>query len=324
MKPKLLVTGSSPPGPDELSRYADVYWLDDTGDEELDMVVPSIDSIFVQVWWPDRLTQERVSRMLRLRFVQSGMAGVNHIPFGWLGRRVVVSSNAGGFSKGVAEFALALTLAAAKRLVSLDRVVHAGFDPKDWGRLSRDILPLEGMTMGILGYGGIGSTLGRMGKALGMKVIAFSRHSAPGVRAFKGAGGLTQVLRASDAVVIALPLSKLTAGLIGARELESMKEDASLVNVARAEIVDEEALYAHLKAHPGFTYATDVWEIMDGKETYRSRFPLASLPNFIGTPHVAGASAAVTGEPAKAARKNLIRYLEGRAPGNVVDRSEYA
>ena len=96
-----------------------------------------------------------------------------------------------------------------------------------------------------------------------------------------------------------------------------------MVNVARAEIVDEEAIYRHLVKFPQFTYATDVWQIKRGKETYASKFPLLKLPNFIGTPHVAGGSSALTGEPGKAAVENLMLFLRGEPPKNVVDPSEY-
>jgi D-3-phosphoglycerate dehydrogenase / 2-oxoglutarate reductase len=324
-KPNVLVAGVSPRGLESLLPYASLHWLETLEEDEIDELLPSIDCVLVQGWWPESLTSERISRMSRLRFIQSGMAGVNHIPFAYLGRQVVVSSNAGAFSAGVAEFALALTLAAAKRLVKLDNTLRTGeFEPDDWGALSREIMPLKGMTLGILGYGGIGRAVASMGMALGMRVIAFSRDDGSGgVETFKGKEGLVNVLRESDTVVIALPLSKLTAGIIGGEELEAMKDDGILVNVARAEIVDEEAIYRHLLRNPGFTYATDVWQIKDGKETFTSRFPLAKLPNFIGTPHVAGASAAMTGEPGKAAVENLLRYLRGEPPHNVVDASEY-
>ncbi len=326
-KPNLLVTGSHAPGRIEgLTPYAQVYRLDELEDGELDRLLPSIDCMLVQTWWPDSLTPERISRMTRLRFIQSGMAGVNHIPFKHLGKRVMVSSNAGGFSPGVAEFALALMLAAAKRVVKLDYSLRTGdFDPSKWGSLSREVVLLRGRTLGVLGYGGIGRAVGSMGQALGMNVIAFSRHASPEteVQMFHGGEGLLRVLRKSDATVIALPLSKLTVGLIGAPELAAMKDDAVLVNVARAEIVDEEALYRHLLKHQQFTYATDVWQIKRGKETYSSKFPLLKLSNFIGTPHVAGWSAALTGEPGKLAAENLLRYLKGEAPHNVVDPSEY-
>lgn len=323
----VLVTGSASAGGFEnLLPYANVFWLDDLEEGDLERLVPSIDCLLVQTWWPDFLTPERISRMGRLRFIQSGMAGVNHIPFKHLGKRVMVSSNAGGFSVGVAEFALALTLAAAKRVVKLDYSLRTGeFDPDQWGRLFGEVVLLRGRTLGILGYGGIGRATGSMGRALGMNVIAFSRHPSPEkeVHVFHGEEGLLRVLGRSDAVVIALPLSKLTVGLIGSAELAAMKADAILVNVARAEIVDEEAVYNHLVKNPKFTYATDVWQIKRGRETYASKFPLVKLPNFIGTPHVAGGSAALTGEPGKAAAENLVRYLSGEAPQNVVDPSEY-
>ena len=326
-KQNVLVTSSPVNGTlDKLRPYAKLYWLEDLDEKELDRLLPLVDCILVRTWWPDCLTPKRISEMSRLSFIQSGMAGVNHIPFRYLGKRVLVSSNAGGFSEGVAEFALALMLAAAKRVVSLDYALRfREFDPAQAGRLFRRVVLVRGRTLGVLGYGGIGRTVGSMGRALGMNVVAFSRHPSPGgeVRVFHGSDGLSRVLKRSDAVVIALPLSKLTVGLIGGTALESMKRDAILVNVAREEIVDEEALYKHLVKNEEFTYATDVWQIKKGKETYSSKFPLLKLPNFIGTPHVAGGSAWVTGEPEKAAVENLLRNLRGETPQNIVDPSEY-
>src|ERR1700693_6223269 len=133
-KPNLLVTNSHVNGSiDSVLPYANIYWLDALHEQGLDHLPPSIDCILVQTWWPDSLTPERISQMSRLRFIQSGMAGVNHIPFKHLGKRVTVSSNAGGFSVGVAEFALALLLAAAKRVVRLDNAMRSGeFDPAGW------------------------------------------------------------------------------------------------------------------------------------------------------------------------------------------------
>src|SRR6267378_5387543 len=126
-KPNLLVTNSHVAGRlDNLSSHAKVYWLDDLDDKELGRLLPLIDAVLVQTWWPDSLTPERISRMSRLRFIQSGWAGVNHIPFKHLGKRVMVSSNAGGFSAGVAELELAILLAAAKRVVKLDHALRTG------------------------------------------------------------------------------------------------------------------------------------------------------------------------------------------------------
>jgi D-3-phosphoglycerate dehydrogenase len=272
-----------------------------------------------------------MSRMSRLRFVQSGMAGVNHIPFNSLGQRVIVSSNAGGFSAGVAEYAFAMMLTGVKRVVKFDLALRGGqFDQSQWGEMVREILPLSGRTLGILGYGGIGRAVGSLGRAIGMNVMAFSRRAEAAVggeredvKIVQGREGMLRVLGMSDAMVIALPLSKLTIGLLRAPEFAAMKRDATLVNVARAEIVEEEALYDQLVRCPRFIYATDVWQIIRGKETYSSKFPLLKLPNFIGTPHVAGGSTALTGEPGRSAVENMVRFLKGEEPLNVVDPSEY-
>lgn len=326
-KPNVLVTSSYAGGDVDLLRpRANVYLLDDLEEKELDRLLPSIDCILVQASWPRSLTGERVGRMARLRFVQSGWAGVNHLPLKYFGKRVTVSSNAGGFSVGVAEFALALMLAAAKRVVKLDNLMRTGeFDRAEWAELSREVVVLKGRTLGVLGYGGIGRAVGSLGKALGMNVIAFSRHPSgeAGVQVFHGGEGLLAVLRRADVVLVSLPLSKLTVGLLGPGELGAMKADAILVNVARAEIVDEEAAYRHLLRNPRFVYATDVWQIRRGEESYSSKFPLSKLPNFIGTPHVAGGSASYTGEPGKTSVENVLRYLRGDEPLNVVDPSEY-
>jgi D-3-phosphoglycerate dehydrogenase len=331
-KPNLLVTSSFVGGRFEsLLAHANVYFIDELDERELDVLLPSIDCILVQTWWPDALTPDRMSRMSRLRFVQSGMAGVNHIPFNSLGQRVIVSSNAGGFSAGVAEYAFAMMLTGVKRVVKFDLALRGGqFDQSQWGEMVREILPLSGRTLGILGYGGIGRAVGSLGRAIGMNVMAFSRRAEAAVggeredvKIVQGREGMLRVLGMSDAMVIALPLSKLTIGLLRAPEFAAMKRDATLVNVARAEIVEEEALYDQLVRCPRFIYATDVWQIIRGKETYSSKFPLLKLPNFIGTPHVAGGSTALTGEPGRSAVENMVRFLKGEEPLNVVDPSEY-
>jgi phosphoglycerate dehydrogenase-like enzyme len=102
-----------------------------------------------------------------------------------------------------------------------------------------------------------------------------------------------------------------------------MRRDGILVNIARGEIVNQAALFEHLVNNPDFVYATDVWWTENGKESFSPRFPFLRLGNFIGTPHVSGPSAFVTRIPAEHAIENLLRFLRGDAPENVVDRSEY-
>ncbi len=326
MKAKLLLGPSFPEEElKKLTRYAEIYRLSEMGEKELDAVLPVVDCLLVH-FWPERLDRTRVSKMKRLSLIQTGLAGVNHIPLGDIPRDTVVCSNAGGYSDEVGEHAWGLLLSAGKRIVRLDGAMRKrGFKPAPALELGRDILVLKGRTLGILGYGGIGRKVAGLGKAFGMNVMAFSRSNAgdPGIVCLQGRAGLERVLRKSDALVLALPLTKPTRGMIGAAELAMMKEDAILVNVARAEIVDEGAIYRRLSESKRFIYATDVWWTKDGKESFSPDLPFLKLENFIGTPHASGPSAAVRSGPQRRAVGNVLRFFRGEELLNVVDRSEY-
>src|SRR5260370_24420972 len=110
-----------------LSTCSKAYELADLAEDRLDEILSSIDCLLV-FSWPTQLTAERLQRMTNLRFVQSILAGVNHIPFESLDRNVIVSSNAGAYSDEVAEYAWALLLSAAKRVVEL----HVSLREQRW------------------------------------------------------------------------------------------------------------------------------------------------------------------------------------------------
>jgi glycerate dehydrogenase len=218
-------------------------------------------------------------------------------------------------------------LAAGKRIVRLDRDVRKrGFKRPSTLEVGRDVLILKGKVLGILGYGGIGRTVAKLGKAFGMDVVVFSRRTIEerGVVSLQGRAGLETVLRDCDVLILALPLTRSTKKMIGGTELSMMKRNSVLVNVARAEIIEEEALYRRLVDNKDFIYATDVWWMKDGRESYSPDLPFLKLDNFVGTPHVSGPSAVVGGGPARNAVRNLLRFFRGEELLNVVDRSEYA
>src|SRR6266496_5658696 len=310
---------------DRLSEYSTVYTLADLMGDQPAGILPIIDVLLV-FSWPKELTQENLQKMTRLKFVQSILAGVNHIPFASLNKDVIVSSNAGAYSDEVAEYALALLLSAAKRVVEL----HVSLRDQKW-TLKRtldegsEITVLREKVLGILGFGGIGSVVGRIAKGFGMQIYAYSRKksAARGVKFFTGPGGLSELLKKSDGVVLALPLTSQTAKIMNAERLSEMRKDGILVNVARGELVDEKAVYEHLVANPNFRYATDVWWYRENRESLKTDFPFLSLPNFIGTPHVSGPSGLATGQPVKLAVENTIRYLKGLRPRNIVNPEEY-
>ena len=310
---------------DRLSEYSTVYTLADLMEDQPAGILPVIDVLLV-FSWPKELTPENLQKMTGLKFVQSILAGVNHIPFANLNKDAIVSSNAGAYSDEVAEYALALLLSAAKRIVEL----HVSLREEKW-TLRRtldagtEVTILREKVLGILGFGGIGTSVARMAHGFGMRVYAYSRRAkaVKGVKIFDGEDGLSSVLRESDAVVLALPLTNQTTRIINHERLSVMKNSCILVNVARGELVDEKALYDHLVANPNFRYATDVWWYRESRETLKTDYPFLSLPNFIGTPHVSGPSGLATGRPVKLAVENTIRFLKGLRPENIVDPREY-
>ncbi|HVH16301.1 MAG TPA: 2-hydroxyacid dehydrogenase [Candidatus Angelobacter sp.] len=308
-----------------LSKYSKAYKLAGLGEDELDEISASIDCLLV-FSWPGQLTSERLQKMTKLRFIQSILAGVNHIPFASLNKNIIVSSNAGAYSDEVAEYAWALLLSAAKRVVEL----HVSLREQRW-TLRRtldegsEITVLREKILGVLGFGGIGSVVGRIARGFGMQVYAFSRKksAAKEVKLFKGISGLSNLLKKSDVVVLALPLTSQTARIINSERLAEMKKDAILVNIARGELVDEKAMYEHLVANPNFRYATDVWWYREARESLKTDYPFLSLPNFIGTPHVSGPSGLAMGRPVQLAVQNTVRFLRGLQPRNIVNPEEY-
>ncbi len=257
----------------------------------------------------------------RIEFVQLLSAGVDGADFTAIGEDVVVAGNVGAYAAPIAEHVMAMTLALAHRLPQRHAALAAG-DFNQW----EPLLTLAGSRCAVLGFGGIGRATATLMRPFGARIHAVTRAG----RALDPAddasplADLDWVLASSDVVVICLPLTVATRGLIGARELALMKPTAILVNVARADIVDEAALYEHLCDHPDFSAGIDVWwdEPVSGVP-FTVAHPFFSLPNVIGSPHNSGLVAGVLQSAARAAADNARRYLRGERVTGVVRREEY-
>lgn len=231
-------------------------------------------------------TPSMLDALTSLRFVQSLPAGADHLPRNLFREGVTICSGAGAGSHHIAEHAFALLLASAKNIVSHTQAIRTGI----WDRTPIN-RTLRGKHLGILGFGHVGRLVAAMGRAAGMRILALNRSGTTEEKVdFAGTQeDLTKVLRQADYVVSALPLTEQTVGLLGPKELETMKPDAVLVNVGRGKVVQEEALFDHLKAHPDFRAAFDVWWTYPGASGGRPfTLPLHDLENFLMTPHVAG------------------------------------
>jgi phosphoglycerate dehydrogenase-like enzyme len=248
-------------------------------------------------------------------------AGVDQVPIDQLPDRVAVASNAGAYADPMAEHVLAMALALAKRLPQH----HAAMAQGDFERQT-PTHAIRGAVVGILGFGGIGQSAGRLFRTLGARVHAVNRSGQTGepVEWVGTLRDLDAVLAAADVLVVSLPLTRATNGLIGARELSLMKSDAILVNVARGAIVDEDALYEHLRRNPSFSAGIDAWWEEPGPlEAFSPGRPFFELPNLLGSPHNSANTGRSLATAARLAAENIARYLRGEPVLHLVDRSEY-
>lgn len=235
-------------------------------------------------------------------------------------------------SISVAEHTLGFMLALAHRLADAHRAL-TGPDappPAELPPFSPDgscynwlgfegLSRLDGQTLGIVGLGDIGIELARRARALGMRVLyTRPRRLGPADERRLGVGyaSLDDLLRASDFVSLLAPLSKETAGMIGARELGLLKPTAFLVNTARGRLVDEEALVAALRGRALAGAALDVFR----DEPLPAGHPLRTLDNVLLTPHVAGGSLRTMVDEVALIFGNVRRVLRGQQPRWLVNR----
>jgi phosphoglycerate dehydrogenase-like enzyme len=158
-------------------------------------------------------------------------------------------------------------------------------------------------------------------RAFRMTIHAINRSAqSPEPAEFLGTlDDLEYVLRSSDVVVVALPLSGATRNLIGVRELGWMKSDAILINVARGEIIDEEALYEHLQSHPEVMAGIDAWWVEPLRHgEFRVDHPFLELANLVGSPHNSAMVPGAMDEALGQAAENIRRYLSGEQVSGIV------
>jgi phosphoglycerate dehydrogenase-like enzyme len=257
----------------------------------------------------------------RLRFAQLLSAGVDAVDFSALPAWLMVASNAGAYARAVSEHVLAMTLSLAKHLPQRHAALAAGRFDK-WA----PSLALDGGICTILGFGGIGKATAQLMTAFGARIYAVNRsgRTSEPVEFVGSLADLDEVLAVADVLVISLPLTLATRGLIGARELALMKPTAILVNVARGPLVDQSALYEHLRTHPEFSAGIDTWwNEPTGDAPFRPDYPFLDLPNVLGSPHNSSIVPGTMLSAARLAAENVRRYLRGETPAGVVRRSDY-
>ncbi len=277
----------------------------------LDTVVPS-----AQVW----LNAEKISKMPKLRLVQSHRAGVDNIDFQQIPMNVTVCGNVGAYSEPMAEHTLGMILYLAKDLGVRNSKLRSGIVDV------HDSILLKGKTLGVVGAGGIGQAVAKLSRSVGMKTLGVntSGKAVPNFDKTFALGKVDEVLRSSDVIVLSLPLTLKTLHIIDGEKLSLMKKTCILINVARGHLIVQEALYNHLSQNPQFKCGLDVWwRFPTPNKPFTPDFPFLELANFVGTPHCSGFVPEEYESALDHALDNVVRFVKGKKPKGLADRQDY-
>jgi D-3-phosphoglycerate dehydrogenase / 2-oxoglutarate reductase len=238
-----------------------------------------------------------------LKMISKHGAGVNNVDVDaatTLG--IPVTYTPGANARAVAELAIGLMLAAARRITWFDTQLKAG----RWTPVP-DGVELAGRTLGLVGFGNVGSKVGALGTALGMDVVAYDpvlTSASDGVRA---ASSLEEVLRVADVLSLHVPLTDDTRGMIGGGELDLLPDGAIVINTARGPVLDDVALVAALRG--GRLRAAGIDTL--AHEPIRPDDPLRALENVVLTPHVGGSTVAALRTVSAMAARNVLTMMRG-------------
>ncbi len=262
----------------------------------------------------------------KLRLVQVPGAGLDRIERAAF-RPGLHLANAYGHDAGIAEYIMGAMIALSRDFARLDARMREGVWDSQWaiGTEAPPLWPeLAGKTLGILGFGHIGEALAKRARAFDMRVCAIrtraQQHPPDGVDFIGGPERLDEVLRSADYLAITLSLSDATRNMLDARKLALMKPAAMLINVARAEIVEEAALYEALKSGRLAGAALDVWyryPQAPGPAAPASK-EFQALSNVIMTPHISGWTEGMIEARTRLIVENIERVARGAVPLNAI------
>ena len=239
----------------------------------------------------------------RLRVVGRAGVGVDNVDMEAATRRgVLVMNTPGGNSVSVAEHTFALMLALARAVPQSNASIQAG----RWEKSSTSGTELRGKTIGLVGFGRVGTEVARRAHGMDMKVVAYDPYVTPAAAKEVQVELVTleELLKRSDFVSLHTSLSPATEKMINAATLAQMKRGARLINCARGELIDEVALAEALKSGKLAGAAVDTFAIEPPKNS-----PLIGLPNLIATPHIAGSTAEAQEEVGTAIAQQVRDYL---------------
>ena len=253
-----------------------------------------------------KLTKDLIEKANKCQIIARVGVGLDNIDQNTAKEKNIRVINAvEGAMNAVAELVLGLMLSLAREIPRADREVRNG----NWIKKELMGTELRGKYLGIVGLGNIGKRLGRLARALNMNIIGFD--VAPIDEEFSKEVGLMKadlgtLLASSDYVSLHVPLLDSTKHLINAEKMETMKNTARIINTSRGGVIDEDALYEFLKDGKLGGAALDVFEVEPATSN-----KLASLPNFISTPHMGAQTKEAQSLAANVIAEKIIQILRG-------------
>jgi glyoxylate reductase len=270
----------------------------------------------------DRVDEGLIKAASNLKVISQMAVGYDNIDVqAATAKKIPVGNTPGVLTDATADLTFALLMAAARRIVEADKFVRS----QQWQTWEPTLLlgaDLVGSTLGIVGFGRIGQAVARRAKGFDLNVIYYSKHQYDReVEEATGATyvGLDTLLRQADFISLHIPLSAETHNLIDEKELALMKRSAVLINTARGEIVNPDALYLALATKQISAAALDVTAV----EPIGIDSPLLNLDNIIITPHIGSASLKTRAKMAQMAVENLIAGLVAKKLPNCVNSEIY-
>ena len=267
----------------------------------------------------DKIDSEVFEAAPSLKIVSQLAVGFDNIDLQEATKRgICVTNTPGVLTETTADFAWALLMAAARRVVEADKYIHTGKWKVGWHPSMLQGRDIYGSTLGIIGLGRIGVAIARRAQGFNMKVLyndVFRRQDLEKEMNIKYME-VDDLLKQADFVTINVPLLKSTYHLIGEKKLKLMKKTAFLINNARGPVVDENALYKALKEGWIAGAGLDVFE----QEPTSTTNPLLTLENLVVAPHISSGSYETRSKMSEMVAENLTAFFEGRTPPNLVNK----
>lgn len=298
---------------DEFAALGDLTVYDRTAQEDAAARIGDAEVVFIN---KVRLTDDIFAACPNLKLVSILATGYNIVDLAAAKRRGITVCNVPGYStRAVVQMTFALLLEICQQVGLHSGAVHTGRwqTCPDFCFWDRPLIELDGKTMGIVGYGAIGSAVGMVAQALGMKLLVTARHEKPVPEGARFVS-LPELLAQSDVVSLHCPQTAENARMIDAGALAQMKDGAILLNTARGGLLDEQAVADALRSGKLLAAGMDVVSA----EPIRADNPLLTAPNCFLTPHIAWAPLETRRRLQTISAENLRAFLAGK-PQNVVN-----